>query len=150
MPTETEDKLAILEVIARWSDAVNERDWDALAQCFIDDGVWDVGPPFDFRLEGNQAIVDVCTSKIGEQSIVLQTPSATVITLAGDTATARTTMHEFMRSADGAGMQMWGTYYDKLMRTENGWRFRERRFRTALFDAKSPAGDILRHYPAQF
>ena len=150
MPTETEDKLAILEVVSRWSDAVNERDWEALRQCFTDDGVWDVGAPFNFRLEGNHAIVDICTTKLAEQSIVLQTPHATVITLAGDTATSRSTMYEFMRSADGAGMQMWGTYYDKLVRTAEGWRFRERLFRTALFDAQAPAGDLFRHYPAEF
>ncbi len=51
-----------------------------------------------------------------------------------------------MRGQDGSGMQMWGTYYDDLVRTNAGWRFKLRRYRTAIFDAKPPEGDLFRSF----
>jgi uncharacterized protein (TIGR02246 family) len=145
-PTEFEDRFAIRELIDRWSDAVNERDWEQFATCFTENGVWDVGAPFNMRFEGSKSIVDDVSGLIMAQQIVVQMPHAAVIKLHGDTATARVTMHEFMRGPDGSGMQMWGTYYDDLVRTPAGWRFTLRRFRTAFFDGTSPVGDIYRSF----
>lgn len=143
---EFEDRVAIRELIDRWSDAVNERDWKALATCFTDDGEWNVGQPFSFDLKGNDAIVQSVSTEVEKQSFVIQTGHSVVIQVHGDTATARSTMHEFMRNSEGVGMQMWGTYYDDLLRTVAGWRFKRREFRVALFDAKAPVGDFLRNY----
>jgi hypothetical protein len=84
-----------------------------------------------------------------EQQYVIQMPHAVVIELSGETATARATMHEMMRGADGGGMQMWRTYYGDLVRTHAGWRYKMRRFRTAVFHRQAPAGDLLRTYPAR-
>jgi len=141
-----EDRFVIRELIDRWSDAVNERDWAQLATCFTADGVWDVGPPYNLRLEGNKTIMETVPGLIEGQLFVIQTPHAVVIKLNGDTATARVTMQEMMRAADGSGMQMWGTYYDDLVRTAAGWRFTLRRFRTAIFEAAAPSGDFLRSF----
>jgi uncharacterized protein (TIGR02246 family) len=145
-PTAFEDRFAIRELIDQWSDAVNEHDWAALDGCFTEDGVWDVGAPYGFRLEGRQMITEIVSTKIAEQQYVIQTPHAVVIKLNGDTATARVTMQEIMRGQDGSGMQMWGTYYDDLVRTNAGWRFKLRRYRTAIFDAKPPEGDLFRSF----
>jgi uncharacterized protein (TIGR02246 family) len=146
MSTAFEDRFAIRELVDRYSDAVNERDWPAFESCFTEDGVWDVGAPFSFVLEGRALIVQIASEKISEQQYVIQTPHAVVIKLNGDTATVRATMQECMRAPDGSGMQMFGTYYDDLVRTADGWRFKLRRFRTAIFEAKAPAGDFFRTF----
>lgn len=141
-----EDRFAIRELIDRWSDAVNEHDWEQLAACLTEDSVWDVGAPYNFRMEGLKTIMDSVPGLIEEQLYVIQTPHAVVIHLNGDSATVRTTMQEMMRGPDGSGMQMWGTYYDDVVRTEAGWRFKLRRFRTAVFEAKPAAGEMFRTY----
>ena len=145
-PTAFEDRFAIRELIDQWSDGVNERDWDAMAGVFTEDGVWDVGPPFNIRLEGRQAIRDTVSSLIAAQQYVIQTASTVAIKLHGDSATSRAMMYEIMRGADGSGMQQMGTYYDDIVRTDAGWRFKLRRFRTAIFEGKPPPGDFFKTY----
>jgi uncharacterized protein (TIGR02246 family) len=145
-PSAFEDRFAIHELIHQWSAAVNERDWDGLASVYAEDGVIDVGPPFAIRLEGRQAIRETFSKMIPEQQYIIQTASAIVVKLNGDTASARATIHELMRGPDGTGMQQMGTYYDDLVRTAEGWKFKLRRFRVTIFDGKPPAGDFLKTY----
>ncbi len=146
IPTAFEDRFAIHELIMQWSAAVNERDWDEMASVYTEDGVWDVGPPFAFRLEGRQAIKETGGKLISEQQYVIQLGAAIVVKLNGDTATARATMYEVMRGPDGSGMQQMGTYYDDLVRTPEGWKFKLRRFRTTILEGKPPAGDFFKTY----
>lgn len=138
-----EDRFEIRELIERYSYSVNERDWVALESCYTEDAVWDVGPPFDFRLEGRAQIVEIASGKISEELYVVQTPHATVVQVDGLSANAITTMFEAVRSVDG-GMQIIGTYYDRLVKTVEGWRFTERKFRVTNFEAKPPTGDVFR------
>ena len=44
-----EDKLAIQEVIARYSYAYDSRDADAFAQLFVEDGIFEVIVPGESR-----------------------------------------------------------------------------------------------------
>jgi uncharacterized protein (TIGR02246 family) len=141
-----EDRFEIRELIDRWSDAVNEHDWESLGSCFVEDGVWDVGAPFPFRLEGRDLIRQVVATECEKQEYVLQTAHNVVVKLNGDTATARTTIQEFMRNSEGAGMQMWGTYYDDVVRTPEGWKFTLRRYRCAIFAPLPLPGDLLRGF----
>ena len=141
-----EDRFEIRELIDRWSDAVNEHDWEALGSCFVEDGIWDVGQPLAFKLEGRDLIKQVVAAEVEKQEYVIQTGHAVVIKLNGDTATARATMQEFMRGKDGSGMQMWGTYYDDLVRTPEGWKFKLRRFRYAIFEPTPMPGAMHRGF----
>jgi ketosteroid isomerase-like protein len=140
-----EDRFEIRELIDRWSDAVNEQNWDHLASCFIEDGVWDVGAPFNFVFKGKE-IVEKVPGLIEAQKYVIQTPHAVAITLNGDTATSRATMHESTAGHDGTGLQMWGTYYDDLVRTPVGWRFKVRKFRVAFITYEPLPGELMRSY----
>jgi uncharacterized protein (TIGR02246 family) len=143
-PSAFEDRFAIRELIDQYSDAVNERDWAAFASCFTEDAVWDVGAPFSFKLETRDLITQIASSKISEEEYVIQCPHAPVIKLNGDTATARTTMHEVVRSPGNKGAQLMGTYYDDLVRTPEGWRFKVRTFRVTYFDPQPPVGDVFK------
>lgn len=144
--SEFEDRFAIRELIELWSAAVNEQDWATLGTCFVGDGIWDVGEPYNLRFESNKDIIDNVSALIEAQQYVIQTPHAVAITLNGDTATARVTMDELMRGRDGTGMHMWGTYYDDLVRTVEGWKFKLRRFRITIFDPAPVPGEMYRTY----
>lgn len=144
------DRFAIRELIDRYSYAVNERDWTAFESCFIEDAIWDVGKPLDFRLEGRKSIVEIASSKISEEDFVVQTPSATMIWLDGDTARAHSTMREMVRSKGGAaGIQILATYSDELVKVAGEWRFKMRTFRVTNIEFQPPAGDCYREWPAR-
>jgi ketosteroid isomerase-like protein len=145
------ERFAIRELIDRYCYAVNERDWAALASCWAGDGVWDVGKPLDFKLEGRQAIVQIASSKISEEDYVVQTPHATVIWLDGDAAArAHSTMMEVVRHRGGAGgIQILATYADDLVKVNGEWLFKVRRYRVTNIEFKAPAGDCYREWQAR-
>jgi ketosteroid isomerase-like protein len=45
------------DLAARFSDAVNRRDFDAFGDLFADDGIWEIGEPFPRRAAGRQNVV---------------------------------------------------------------------------------------------
>jgi uncharacterized protein (TIGR02246 family) len=147
-PSEFEDRFAIRELIDRFCDSINERDWEAFAACFVEDGVWDVGPPISFRNEGKSQILKFVSTGAAELECIIQTAHAVKITSNGDAATARSTMRELMRAPDGSGMQIWGTYYDILVRTAEGWQFKQRKLHLILHEAQAPSGTMLKVYNA--
>ena len=55
--SDIEDRLAIRELVERWSDGTNNHDWKALEVLFTEDAVWDVGAPLSFTVHGGQQIV---------------------------------------------------------------------------------------------
>jgi ketosteroid isomerase-like protein len=141
------DRFAIRELIDRYSYAVNERDWAAYESCFAEDAVWDVGPPFSFRLRGRSAILEIARTKISEEDFVVQTPHATVIWLDGDRARAHSTMREVVSGRGGAtGLQMLGTYADQLMKSDGEWYFTSRVFRVTTAHLTAPAGDCYKEW----
>jgi ketosteroid isomerase-like protein len=141
------DRFAIRELIDRYSYAVNERDWAAFESCFAEDAVWDVGKPFNFRMQGRSSILDVARTKISEEDFVIQTPHATVIWLDGDRARAHSTMREVVSSAGGAkGIQMMGTYADELSKSGGEWRFTSRVFRVTTINFTAPAGRCYKEW----
>jgi ketosteroid isomerase-like protein len=144
------DRFAIRELIDRYSYAVNERDWKAFESCFAEDAVWDVGKPFSFRVQGRSSVVDLARTKISELDFVIQTPHATVIWLDGHHARAHSTMREIVSGAGGtAGVQMWGTYADELVRSDGEWRFTSRVFRVTTANLTAPVGDCYKEWAAR-
>jgi SnoaL-like domain len=144
------DRFAIRELIDRYCYAVNERDWAALESCWDEDGVWDVGKPLNFKLEGRKAIVGIASTKISEEDYVVQTPHATVIWLDGEQARAHSTMTEVVRHKGGAGgMQILATYTDSLIKRDGQWRFKVRTYRITNMEFNAPAGDCFREWLAR-
>ena len=52
-----EDELSIRNLVARYTDAVNQRDLDAFRQLWTDDAVWEIGPLLQSRADGIDEIV---------------------------------------------------------------------------------------------
>lgn len=140
----TSDPLAlerwrIRELIERYSYAVNTRDWPVLADCFTENGVWDVGAPFNFKTQGRAATSQLISEKISEFEFVIQMPHASMIWLEGDRARAHTTMQELVSGKGGTnGIQMLGTYTDNIVRDGGTWRFELREFRVVNVLMEAP------------
>lgn len=147
--SDLEDRFAIRELVERWSDGTNNHDWEALEALFSEDAVWDVGEPLNFRIQGRREIVAGLREKMRPSQYVVQTPHAIIVTVRGDTASARSTIHEVCRFADGSGLEMMGTYFDELVREPRGWRFRRRNYRCTILNPQPPAGQVFRTFGAR-
>jgi len=137
------DRMAVRETIERYSVALNQRDFGTMRDCFVADGIWRVDPPFDIRLEGD-AIVAGIGQMVGAMPFLFQGLMGTIVAIDGETATATTSVHELgQRGAGEGGLDSYGLYHDRLIRTDAGWRFAERRFQPLYLDTGAMPGNVV-------
>jgi len=126
---EISDRLEIQELLVRYSHAVDTRDWDAFERVFTDDAVIDyteMGGPRGGVKETRAFLEKAMPMFSSFQHMV----SNTVLELDGDEARSRTICHNPMVIDQGeAGPHVFfcGLWYrDLLVRTEAGWRIKDR------------------------
>lgn len=123
----------IRDLVARFSDAVNRRDFDAFGCLFADDGIWEIGEPFPRRAAGREDVVMMFRNLAGPWAFFFQMTHTGVIDVASDrqAATARWEIQELARTPDGSqSYDNVAMYYDRLVRAHDGtWLFAERRYR---------------------
>lgn len=152
-PQQRADEDALRALSDRYADAVNHRDWDAIADTWAEEGVWDLGAPVSRREEGRSAIMAEVRRAVEGMSMFLQTPHAwTLLEIDGDTARARVTLQEVGVIdpeagdilGDAEGMTILAVYTDNLRRGSDGrWRFAKRRYDVKLFDPRKPKGVVV-------
>lgn len=128
--SEISDRLEIQDLFARYSFAIDDRDWDALDHIFTADARIDYS-------EAGGASGSVSEMKRWLASALERFPryqhmvATTQLRLDGDQAESRTILFNPMvyRDADDGEQTFFiGLWYqDKLVRTSEGWRIAERR-----------------------
>lgn len=130
---EMSDRLEIQDLMVRYSYAIDSRNWDALDAVFTPDA------HIDYSVFGG-SVGDLASTK---QFLAEAMPmfgalqhmvSGTTITFTGDAdrpdgAETRTQCHNPMTIGEGddADLMVCGLWYvDKLVRTPDGWRIKER------------------------
>jgi ketosteroid isomerase-like protein len=125
---EISDRLEIQDLLARYSHAIDRRDWNALDGIFTPDAVIDYtamggakGTLPDIKAYLKAALAYF----IGFQHLV----ATSELTIDGDTAVAKTICHNPMIiDVDGVEWPffcgLW--YHDTLVRTPDGWRIQQR------------------------
>ena len=133
-----EDELSIRNLVARFTDAVNERDIAGFRQLWTDDAVWEIRPPLQSRAEGVDEIVALLRRLLQAEQYFMQMTHSGVIEIKGDRATAR-----FVERERGRGESSYydslAVYEDVLVREADGWRFAKRFYRYRFLD-HSPFG----------
>lgn len=123
-----EEEWAIQKLLTTYSVSASRGDWDAAVTTYLPDGVWAI-PHLAMRLDGHAAIRGALTGFFAEMDYVVQLASPALITITGDTATARSNIREAGKSrGHSEGFEFFGQYADRLVRTTKGWRFAERVF----------------------
>lgn len=127
-----EDRLDILEELARSSYASDERDADAYAARFVDDGVLEIwmrgGDAPQERIEGRDAVHAWAEARYGARPEGLQTrhhQRATVFdALTPEAASTRTMvlLTAIDRGDRAPRATTSGVYHDEWRKTERGWR----------------------------
>jgi hypothetical protein len=147
------DRLAIQDLVYRYSDAVTRADWRQCETVFVPDAIWEA-PLLGLRFDSRDAFVDMLSTTTASD-ILIQTPHSPVITFTGaDRARATTTIHEINRGSlpmrselgDSGGeinADMYGIYYDDVARTDGEWKFTHRLFVPFYMSNGCVIGDVL-------
>jgi len=126
-----EDKLAIQEVIARYSYAYDSKDAEAFAQLFVDDGIFEVIVPGEpsptVRLSSRVAICEWAKRRhqLKASSQARHYQSGVIFDeLTADTASVRTMLLLTRQNASDAApvVHLTGIYHDRWRKTREGWR----------------------------
>jgi hypothetical protein len=147
------DRLAIQDLIYRYSDAVTRADWEQCEAVFARDAIWEspiLGQRYASRASFMEMLRETTTF-----DLLIQTPHSSVITLTGaDRAQATTTIHEFIRgigvadstlgeSGSETNCEQYGIYFDGVARIDGEWKFTHRVFVPIYVGAGCVTGDVL-------
>jgi len=126
---EMSDRLEIQDLLARYSFAIDERDWDALDRVFTPDARIDYSETGGAKgsFAEIKAWLPGALARFPQYQHMVAT---TRLDIAGDTANSRTILFNPMVHRDAAaGDQVFfiGLWYrDRLVRTDAGWRISDR------------------------
>lgn len=132
---EMSDRLEIQDLLARYCDAIDARDWDVLDDVFTVDAIIDYTEAGGARgnLQETKSYLDKALKLFSGMQHMLGLP---LIKVSGDSATSRTTLFNPMviereRAPHVFFVGLW--YRDTLIRTEAGWRIQTRHEELSYF-----------------
>ena len=134
-----QDKQEITELCYRYGLTLDGRDWAGLAAVFTPDAeafYLDMPP-----CRGYQAIEDTCRIALEPMSATQHLISNVVVRLDGDRAESSCYLqaqHVKAGTPGGDRFIIAGRYDDRLIRTPDGWRIRERRL-ALIWTSGNPA-----------
>ncbi|GAA1075825.1 nuclear transport factor 2 family protein [Tsukamurella spumae] len=134
------DKDAIGDLLVHFSYVVDEKDWQAWADCFDDD------PHVEFpfaSFDGRDGLGEWAERALAPYPVTHHLNGNLEIVLDGDTAEARVKLlaaHLPSSGDPGTHFDVAGTYHWSLSRTPNGWRISRLRLEVAYTNGTDPSG----------
>jgi 3-phenylpropionate/cinnamic acid dioxygenase small subunit len=117
--TESEDKQNISDLLVRYATGIDRRDWPLFRTVFTDDCELDYGEIGAWS--GVDAVTDFMTRAHAPAGHTLHRLSNQVITVDGDTASARTYVDALIMAGDNqTGVNGIGFYDDHIVRGADG------------------------------
>ena len=139
-----EDRLEILDLPARYSRAVDDRDLAGLADLFCADARWEHGAPGGGRAVGREAIVATFADILGTYGMTLHIPHMHVVErIEGDTANGWVAAHAELTPADRYVLVA-VRYEDDYRREDGRWRFARRELRFWYVTDRASLAEVAR------
>jgi SnoaL-like domain len=147
------DRIAIEDLIYRYSDAVTRADWDQCEATFAPDALWE-SPGLGLRFETAREFLDVLVQTTSSE-LLIQAPHAPVIRVLEPTsAQATTTIREFVRTVGVAdtsvgeagseqNFEQWGIYFDEIAKQGGDWKFTRRLFVPMYIGPGAVTGQVM-------
>jgi ketosteroid isomerase-like protein len=88
-PDKQSDGAAIMDLVARFDDAVNRKDTDEFAMLWAEDAIWEICEPMAMHAQGRDTIVETWTKMIAGTEWLFRGSFIGVLDVTGDTATGR-------------------------------------------------------------
>ena len=132
------ERLAIADLIYRYSDSVTRADWDQTESVFAPDAIWE-SPALGMRFEGARTFRDHLAQTTG-YDLLIQTAHPPVICFVGPhKVQTTTTVHELVRGevlpdstygevGTPVNIEQYGIYYDDVAKLDGEWKFTHRLF----------------------
>lgn len=128
MPTESEDKGAIRELLSEYCFRLDECRFDELGALFTETAEW--GPKrIPTKARGPREIAELARSIVpvkGEGPARRHLTTNVVVRLEGHEARVKSNFLMVRESEAGPLLAIAGTYEDRVVRTPQGWRFEVR------------------------
>jgi 3-phenylpropionate/cinnamic acid dioxygenase small subunit len=124
-----EDKCAIQELIARYSHAIDSRNYAAWVNCFAEDGAFEGSRSGQFV---GHAALKAFTEQFEarrdtEYPNVRHCVMNSVIDVEGETARSDSYLQVLITNKKGTTFAFCGRYDDTFVKVDGAWRFRERK-----------------------
>ena len=120
----TDDFVALQRLVFQYSDAVNRRDRERWADCFVDDATWSL---LGRTYIGKNAIVTRWEAAMDSLALVVHSEhDGDAWYVDADRGVGRWYVDERYRGLEGPATLVLGHYDDVYVRTADGWRFAER------------------------
>ncbi len=120
------DIVAIQQLLNAYTEAASRGDWTTVASCFTEDAIWETPAG---KIPGRAAAIAKMQELVGGFDYIVQMNAPGVITVTGDTATARSVIRECGKiKGQDMAMEFLAHYNDKIVRTADGWKFAHRVF----------------------
>jgi SnoaL-like protein len=147
MPAEDhgDDRIQVLDVMNRYAEACDRRDWDLFERVFADDATVDYGGTV--QLSGRDAIVAMIRSMLGGCGPTQHLLGNHTAVITADTARASCKIRAFHTGAGvhaSSTYEVLGAYHHELVRTPDGWRTRHLRMDV---DVELGTRDVLQPPP---
>ena len=114
------DRLELHELPGRYGDAIDYLNWDHIRNIFTEDAVFDLTGVGSRRLEGINDIVDF-------MNVDAEHPKTHMMTnIYVDVDVEKVTMNFRIVALLGKGLVGTASYYDHVVRTDDGWRVKHR------------------------
>lgn len=120
MTIDIADRLELHELPGRYGDAIDDRNWDRLRDIFTDDAVFDLTGVGARRLEGIDDIVHFMNIEASHPKTHMMT------NIYVDEHEETVTMNFRIVALLGKGLVGTASYYDRVVKTEHGWRVQHR------------------------
>jgi hypothetical protein len=135
------DRLAIQDLLHLYSTAIDTRDFALLGHVFTDDGVGDYTASGGIRGTVSE-IQEWLARALAIFTVVQHLVTNVQVEIDGDEARSRCYLFNPLGWAgeDGRTVMLYcgGIYRDRLVRTPDGWRIRERVIETLYLDGRLP------------
>ena len=135
---------SVVQLQARYTDAVWRKDIDAFADCFTPDAQWRIGGRI---LKGRDEIVAQMETIFPKFRRILMTMRNPHVAVTPGGASARTYVTENNVQADGRPVTAIGTYFDRVVDEGGNWRFSWRLFQTSYLGPADLSGTFFEGNP---
>ncbi len=131
-----EDRLDIMEIPGRYGDAIDDRNWDKLRRIFTPDAVFDLTGVGSRVLDG----IDDIVAFMEEEAAHPRTHMMTNIYVddLGDDVELRFRIVALL----GKGKTGTASYYDRVVKTDEGWRVAHRETTLRRRDKRNAKVDL--------
>ncbi|MEW2488661.1 nuclear transport factor 2 family protein [Streptomyces sp. NPDC048411] len=140
------DRVEIEALRGEFTDAGMMHDYDRFALLFTHDGAWRM-PHIPVEFVGRTEIRAAIERLQDHWEYFVQTVHPGTVRIEGDTAVGRAYVAEFGRMRDGSSHLNYSLYHDRYRRTQDGWKFTERRYEVRYFDTSPLAGSASHPAP---